>query len=55
MGAVMRQPIMTVLLLFLVFPLDGAFVLLVAAALGSLVPVPRSWEVQDEPQEPEHT
>ncbi len=55
MGAVMRQPIMTVLLLFLVFPLDGAFVLLVAAALGSLVPVPRSWEAKDEPQEPEHT
>ncbi len=44
MGAVMRQPVMTVLLLFLVFPLDGAFVLLVAAALGSIAPIPHAWK-----------
>ncbi len=43
MGAVMRQPLMTAVLLFLVFPLAGAPVLLVAAALGSLVPVPHRW------------
>ena len=42
-GAVMRQPIMTMVLLFLVFPVAGAPALLGAAALGSLIPVPRSW------------
>ena len=40
LGAVMRQPVMTALLLFLVFPVKAVFVLLIAAALGSLVPVP---------------
>lgn len=39
----MRQPIMTALLLFLCFPVKAAFVLLAAAALGSLVPVPARW------------
>ncbi len=43
MGAVMRQPVMTALLLFLVFPVKGALVLLVAASAGSVIPVPRSW------------
>lgn len=43
LGAVMRQPIMTALLLFLCFPVKAAFVLLAAAALGSLVPVPARW------------
>lgn len=43
-GAVMRQPIMTMVLLFLVFPIKGAPVLLVAAALGSVIPVPQSWK-----------
>lgn len=43
MGAVMRQPVMTALLLFLVFPVKGALILLVAAALGSVVPVPSAW------------
>lgn len=43
MGAVMRQPLMTALLLFLCFPVKGAFVLLAAAALGALVPVPKKW------------
>lgn len=43
MGAVMRQPLMTVVLLFLVFPVAGAPILLVAAALGSLIPVPKRW------------
>lgn len=38
-GTVMRQPVMTMLLLFLVFPVKGAPVLLLAAALGSLLPV----------------
>lgn len=42
-GAVMRQPVMTMVLLFLVFPVAGAPVLLVAAALASVIPVPRSW------------
>lgn len=46
-GAVMRQPIMTMVLLFLVFPVMGAPVLLVAAALGSIIPVPASWLGKD--------
>lgn len=40
-GAVMRQPVMTMVLLFLVFPLAGAPVLLVAASIGSIVPIPK--------------
>lgn len=43
LGTVMRQPVMTALLLFLCFPVKAAFVLLAAAALGSLVPVPKGW------------
>lgn len=38
-GVVMRQPILTMALLFLVFPIAGAPVLLLAAAIGSIVPV----------------
>lgn len=43
LGTVMRQPVMTALLLFLVFPVKAVFVLLTAAALGALVPVPQAW------------
>lgn len=46
LGAAMRQPVMTALLLFLCFPVKAAFVLLAAAALGALVPVPRAWLVE---------
>lgn len=42
-GTVMRQPVMAALLLLLVFPVKGVFVLLIACALGALVPIPRSW------------
>ncbi len=42
-GAVMRQPIMTMVLLFLVFPVASAPILLVAAAIGSVIPVPKQW------------
>lgn len=42
-GAVMRQPVMCALLLFLVFPVRSVIVLLAAAALASLVPVPKQW------------
>ena len=42
-GCVMRQPLMTALLLFLVFPVKAVFVLLAAAAIGALVPVPKGW------------
>lgn len=41
-GSVMRQPVMTMLLLFLVFPVKAAPLLLVAAAVGSVLPVPQS-------------
>lgn len=43
MGVVMRQPILTALLLFLVFPVKGGLVLLVAAVIGSALPVPKGW------------
>lgn len=42
-GSIMRQPVMCVLLLFLVFPVKGVFVLLAAACVGSLIPVPKKW------------
>lgn len=47
LGAMMRQPIMAALLLFLVFPLKGAFVLLAAAVIGSVIPVPARWLKKD--------
>lgn len=37
MGGIMRQPIMTVLLLFLLFPIRGFFIMLVAACIGAAV------------------
>lgn len=37
MGGIMRQPIMTVLLLFLLFPISGFFIMLVAACIGAAV------------------
>ncbi len=40
-GAVMRQPVMAALLLFLMFPVRAGLFLLAAAALGSLIPVPK--------------
>ena len=39
---VMRQPLMTVLLLFLCFPVKGIVVMLAAAALGAAVPLPKA-------------
>lgn len=38
-GTVMRQPILTTALLFLVFPIAGMPILLLAAAIGSVIPV----------------
>ena len=35
MGAIMRQPVMTVLLLFLLFPVRAFVVMLVAACIGA--------------------
>ena len=43
LGAVMRQPVMAALLLFLCFPLRAALFMLAAAALGSLIPIPKKW------------
>ena len=51
-GAVMRQPVMCALLLFLVFPIRSVIVLLAAAALASLVPVPKKW-LKKSSQKPE--
>ena len=49
LGAVMRQPVMAALLLFLCFPLRAALFMLAAAALGSLIPVPKKWLAKDRP------
>ena len=38
----MRQPLMTVLLLFLCLPVKGIVVMLAAAALGAAVPLPKA-------------
>ena len=45
-GGVMRQPLMTVLLLFLCFPVKGIVVMLAAAALGAAVPLPKALRVK---------
>lgn len=42
-GGVMRKPILTVLLLFLCYPVTAAPVMLVAAFVGSIVPLPKAW------------
>ena len=41
-AGIMRQPLMTVLLLFLCFPVKGIVVMLAAAALGAAVPLPKA-------------
>lgn len=41
-GGVMRQPVMAALLLFLCFPVKGIVVMLVAAAIGAAIPLPRA-------------
>ncbi len=41
MAAVMRQPLMTALLLFLCFPVKGVVVMFVAALIASAIPLPR--------------
>ncbi len=42
MGAVMRQPVMVVLLLFMCFPPSGVVCMLAAAAIGAAVPLPKA-------------
>lgn len=42
MGSVMRQPLMASLLLIMCFPLKGAVVMLVAALIGSALPLPKA-------------
>lgn len=42
MAAVMRQPLMVALLLFMCFPVKGAVVMFVAALLAAAVPLPRA-------------
>lgn len=49
-GAVMRQPLMAVLLLFLCFPVKGVIVMLAAAALGAAIPLPKAF--RKEPRRP---
>lgn len=41
-GGVMRKPLMTVLLLFLCFPIESVLILAAGAIIGSIVPLPGS-------------
>lgn len=43
LGTMMRQPLMVVLLLFMCFPFKGVVVMLFAAVIGSIIPVPKAW------------
>lgn len=43
LGAMMKKPLLTACLLMLCFPAESIFVLLIAAALGALVPIPQAW------------
>ncbi len=40
-GGIMKKPLMTVLLLFLCFPLKGLAVMFIAAAFGAAIPLPK--------------
>lgn len=40
-GSLTKQPILTVLLLFLCFPVKGVAIMILAAAVGSAIPVPK--------------
>lgn len=42
MGAVMRQPVMTALLLIMCFPAKGVVVTIAAAAIGAAIPLPKA-------------
>ena len=42
MGAVMRQPVMTALLLIMCFPVKGVVVTIAAAAIGAAIPLPKT-------------
>lgn len=42
MGAVMRQPVMTALLLIMCFPVKGVVITIAAAAIGAAIPLPKA-------------
>lgn len=48
LGAVMRQPIMVVLLLFMCFPPKGVAAMLCAAVIGSAIPLPKALQPKQE-------
>ncbi len=48
-GGVMRKPVLTVLLLFLCFPITAAPVMLASAALACLIPLPKAWKASQAP------
>ncbi|HIW76183.1 MULTISPECIES: chloride channel protein [Gordonibacter] len=53
MGAVMRKPLMTVLLLFMCFPVKALVILLPAAALGAIIPLPKFAQANEKSQQPQ--
>lgn len=46
MGAVMQKPLFTVFLLFLCFPAEAALIMILAAAIGAAIPLPKHWQQQ---------
>ena len=44
LGCMTKQPLLTVLLLFLCFPIKGVLVMIIAAAIGAAVPVPKQFQ-----------
>lgn len=43
-GCLTKQPILTVLLLFLCFPIKGVVIMMIAAAIGSALPLPKAFD-----------
>lgn len=43
-GCLTKQPILTVLLLFLCFPLKGVIIMIIAASIGSVIPLPKRFQ-----------
>lgn len=52
LGGVMRKPLMTILLLFLCFPLHSVLILAIAAMIGSVIPLPKSMRPSDDREGP---
>lgn len=43
-GCLTKQPLLTILLLFLCFPIKGVLVMIIAAAIGAAIPLPKAFQ-----------